>query len=443
MKLLHTADLHLGKTLHETPLLGVQEKMLNDIHDILTRDDYAALIIAGDVYDRAIPSAEAVSLFSRFLARIREDCPDTAVLIIPGNHDSAQRLAFAHEILQNQRIYIAQDTSRLTDPVLLTKGAEKLAVYLLPFLNFGAFSEETKEAYHTAGDSQAEMAAVASHILKQAVRPDIPALLAAHLFTIGGQSSSSERTFIGTAEYVNPDLFSFFDYVALGHLHRCQRITDRMYYSGSPLPYSFDESEDAKCVLSIDIDCTPKQNTAEKKNKAKVSAELFDIETTKAHAELFDEEITNSRTELFDTENLQPDMNSTKAPLNIERIPIISERPLKRLEGNFEEFFTGNRYDEWSGCYLEITLNDAEVIAHPMQLLRQKFPFLLSIRQKSFMNREQQDGEEQLTLRERTAEDPLTLAENFSRFEIVINGEANQMKQELFEQLCKEAIDAT
>ena len=443
MKLLHTADLHLGKTLHETPLLGVQEKMLNDIHDILTRDDYAALIIAGDVYDRAIPSAEAVSLFSRFLARIREDCPDTTVLIIPGNHDSAQRLAFAREILQNQRIYIAQDTSRLADPVILTKGAEKLAVYLLPFLNFGAFSEETKEAYHTAGDSQAEMAAVASHILKQAVRPDIPALLAAHLFTVGGQSSSSERTFIGTAEYVNPDLFSFFDYVALGHLHRCQRITDRMYYSGSPLPYSFDESDDTKCVLSIDIDCTPKQNTAGKQNKAKVSAELFDTETTKAHAELFDEEITNSRTELFDTENLQPAIDGTKTPLNIERIPIISERPLKRLEGNFEEFFTGNRYDEWSGCYLEITLNDAEVIAHPMQLLRQKFPFLLSIRQKSFMNREQQDEEEQLTLRERTAEDPLTLAENFSRFEIVINGEANQMKQELFEQLCKEAIDAT
>ena len=263
------------------------------------------------------------------------------------------------------------------------------------------------------------MAAVASHILKQAVRPDIPALLAAHLFTVGGQSSSSERTFIGTAEYVNPDLFSFFDYVALGHLHRCQRITDRMYYSGSPLPYSFDESEDAKCVLSIDIDCTPKQNTA------------------------IDKEITHSGGELFDAANQQSDMNNAKAPLNIERIPIISERPLKRLEGNFEEFFTGNRYDEWSGCYLEITLNDAEVIAHPMQLLRQKFPFLLSIRQKSFMNREQQDGEEQLTLRERTAEDPLTLAENFSRFEIVINGESNQMKQELFEQLCKEAIDET
>ena len=415
MKLLHTADLHLGKTLHETPLLGVQEKMLNDIHDILTRNDYAALIIAGDVYDRAIPSAEAVSLFSRFLARIREDCPDTAVLIIPGNHDSAQRLAFAREILQNQRIYIAQDTSRLADPVILIKGTEKLAVYLLPFLNFGAFSEETKETYSTAGDSQAEMAAVASHILKQAMKPDIPALLAAHLFTVGGQSSASERTFIGTAEYVNPDLFSFFDYVALGHLHRCQRVTDRMYYSGSPLPYSFDESDDAKCVLSIDIDCTPKQSAADQTSGKKPDADLFNSEIT------------------------QPGINGAKAPLTIERIPIISERPLKRLEGSFADFFTEHLYDEWSGCYLEITLNDAEVIAHPMQLLRQKFPFLLSIRQKSFMNQEQQE-EEQLTIRERTAEDPLTLAENFNRFESLINGEPNRMKQELFEQLCKEAL---
>ena len=408
MKLLHTADLHLGKTLHETPLLGVQEKMLNDIHDILTRDDYAALIIAGDVYDRAIPSAEAVSLFSRFLARIREDCPDTAVCIIPGNHDSAQRLAFAREILQNQRIYIAQDTSRLADPVILTKGTEKLAVYLLPFLNFGAFSEETKETYRTAGDSQAEMAAVASHILKQAVKPDIPTLLAAHLFTIGGQSSASERTFIGTAEYINPDLFSFFDYVALGHLHRCQRVTDRMYYSGSPLPYAFDESDDAKCVLSIDIDCTPKQSAADQTSGKKPDADLFNSEIT------------------------QPGINGAKAPLTIERIPIISERPLKRLEGSFADFFTEHLYDEWSGCYLEITLNDAEIIAHPMQLLRQKFPFLLSIRQKSFMNQEQQE-EEQLTIRERTAEDPLTLTENFNRFESLINGEPNRMKQELFE----------
>jgi len=415
MKLLHTADLHLGKTLHEMSLLNVQEKMLNDIHDMLTGAPYAALLIAGDVYDRAIPSAEAVSLFSRFLARIREDCPETSVFIIPGNHDSAQRLAFAHEILQNQRIYIAHGTAQLATPVILTQGSEKLAVFLLPFLSFGSFSEEKRAEYREAGDSQAAMAAVASEILKKAIVPGIPSLLLAHLFTVGGKNSASERTFIGTAEYVDPGLFSFFDYTALGHLHRCQRITDRMYYSGSPLAYSFDEADDAKCILSVNIDCASgkKSDTV---NNGHIAETPSDAEGCTA----------------------PPPVSVT-----IERIPILPERPLKRLEGRFAEFFTERKFDKWSGCFLEITLTDAEVISHPMQLLRRKFPFLLSIRQKSFMEETQAAGEEQLTLRERTAEDPLTLAENFNRFETVINGESRRMKQELFELLCKETLYET
>lgn len=397
MKLLHTADLHLGKTLHETSLLDVQEKMLESLLDILMQQSYAALLIAGDVYDRAIPSAEAVSLFSRFLAQIRAACPETAVLIIPGNHDSAQRLAFAHEILQNQRIYIAQDTSRLAQPVIITQGAEQLAVFQLPFLSFGSFSADIQEQYGCTGDSQADMAAIAARILKQTVPQDMPSLLTAHLFTIGGQNSASERSFIGTAEYINPALFSFFDYVALGHLHRCQRITDTMYYSGSPLPYSFDESDDEKCVLAVEIDCSVSANG-----------------------------------------NGVP-----RYPVTVERIPLTSKRPLKRLEGSFAEFFTGQKFDEWNNCFLEITLTDSEVIAHPMQLLRQKFPFLLSIRQKSFMDTVQNTAEQPQTVRTNEADDPQTLTDNFTRFETVINGEPNQIKQELFALLCKETAHET
>ena len=431
MKLLHVADLHLGKTLHEMPLLNVQEKMLDDICAILSAADYTALLIAGDVYDRAIPSAESVSLFSRFLAQIRERCPDMAVFIIPGNHDSAQRLAFAHEILQTQHIYIAPNTAQLDKPVILTKKDEKLAVYMLPFLSFGSFPEETKAVYGITGDSQAEMAAVASKILHQAVQPDIPALLIAHLFTTGGQSSASERSFIGTAEYINPELFSFFDYTALGHLHRCQRVTDRMYYAGSPLAYSFDESEDSKCVLSIDIDCTPKKKntTAQQKKEATIEPHSGGEPQLPLLTDGFAEKQTY--------------LKRIMAPLSIERIPIAAERPLKRLEDSFAAFFTGHTYDEWSSCYLEITLTDSEVITHPMQLLRQKFPFLLSIRQKSFMDRVQNGAEPQLQEHERTAEDPLTLLENFNRFETLINGETNQLKQELFEQLCKEVPHET
>ena len=389
MKVLHTADLHLGKSLHEMPLLSVQEKMLNDICRILTGDTYAALLIAGDVYDRAVPSAEAVSLFSRFLAAIRTECPETAVFIIPGNHDSAQRLAFAHEILQSQRIYIAQNTAQLAHPVMLEHNAEQIQIFLLPFLSFGSFPEDMRNGQQH-GDSQADMAAAASALLKKAVNPNIPSLLLAHFFTIGGQSSSSERTFIGSAEYINPELFSFFDYAALGHLHRCQRVTDRMYYAGSPLAYAFDEAEDKKCVLSVTIDCS-----------------------------------------------------STGFPVAVERIPITPERPLKRLEGCFADFFNGKNFDAWRDYFLEITLTDASVITNPMQLLRQKFPFLLSIRQKSFAGKQDDRASPEFPVQGTPADDPHALLDHFNQFETVINGENSPVKQELFELLYRETAYET
>jgi len=106
MKLLHTADLHLGKSLHESSLLDDQKIMLGQLHDELGRDSYAALIISGDIYDRTVPPAEAVELFSGFLVSLRQDFPELEICIIPGNHDSAQRLSFADRILGTQHIHI-------------------------------------------------------------------------------------------------------------------------------------------------------------------------------------------------------------------------------------------------------------------------------------------------------------------------------------------------
>ncbi len=390
MKLLHTADLHLGKTLHETSLLSGQKKMLDDIHFILKNDRYAALLICGDVYDRAVPPAEAVTLFSRFLAAVRSDCPDTAILIIPGNHDSARRLAFADEILQNQAIYIIQDTGRLQTPVTLTQENETAEVFMLPFLNFGIFSPEQKDFadFPEAGNSQAEMAAVAAALLKKAVNPAVPSILLAHLFTTGGTSSASERTFIGTAEHVDPSLFSFFTYTALGHLHRFQKVTERMYYSGSPLPYAFDEADDEKCVLSVEICC-----------------------------------------------------NETGAPVHITPIPILPERKMKRLEGSFEDFLNGSAFDVFQDAFLEITLTDSAVITNPMQLLRQKFPHILSIRQNSFIKTE--DEMLHTALNAVYSETSEALADNFTAFESLIGNEAESAKQTLFEKLCKESGNET
>ncbi|MGP1455369.1 MAG: exonuclease SbcCD subunit D [Treponema sp.] len=383
MKLLHTADLHLGKSLHEMPLLPDQKKILSDIIRILCTDRYAALLIAGDIYDRAIPPADALSLLSWFLSEVRTACPDTAIFMIPGNHDSAQRLAFAGSLLQQQRIYIAENHEAFTVPTILSQDGEQAAVFMLPFLHYGAFSQSAER--EKIGDSQAEMARFASAQLKAAVNPAIPSVLLAHLFTIGGKTASSERTFIGTAEYVDPALFSYFTYTALGHLHRFQRVSDRMYYAGSPLAYAFDEADSKKYVLSITIDC-----------------------------------------------------NTPGFPLTIDPIPLHPEHKLSRLTGPFADFLEGDAFKEHTDDFLEITLTDTQVVTNPMQLLRSRFPLLLSIRQRGFSDFSPA-AHEQASADSGTAETPRTMIENFLTFEQRIGSVPDAQKQALFEKLCREA----
>ena len=383
MKLLHTADLHLGKSLHEMSLLHDQKKILGDIVRILCSDRYAALLIAGDIYDRAIPSADALSLFSRFLSEVRTTCPDTAIFMIPGNHDSAQRLAFAGTLLQQQRIYIAENHAAFTVPTIVSQDGEQAAVFMLPFLHYGAFSQSDER--ETISDSQADMARFASDRLKAAVNPAMPSILLAHLFTIGGKTASSERTFIGTAEYVDPALFSYFTYTALGHLHRFQKVSDRMYYAGSPLAYAFDEADSPKYVLSITIEC-----------------------------------------------------NTPGFPLTIEPIPLQPEHKLCRLTGPFADFLEGDAFKEHTDDFLEITLTDKQIVTNPMQLLRSRFPLLLSIRQQGFMDFSPA-AHEQAAVSSDTTDSPRTMIENFLTFEQHIGSTPDTQKQTLFEKLCQEA----
>lgn len=367
MKLLHTGDLHLGKSLHEQSLIEDQRIMLNQLADELGKDRYAALVIAGDVYDRTIPGAEAVELFSNFLVDVRERHPDLDVCIIPGNHDSAQRLSFADRILGTQRIHIIGNPSDSFVPIILGNGGERLAIFLLPFLAAGtlkpagtgrtsaasaiAATHATPGAITTSPEfdfsqnaddspspdnrpllSQAELAGEASRRFADALAKNdlkgIPAVLVAHLFTLAGVSSESERVFLGQAEQVNPSLFSRFSYVALGHLHRSQKITDRMYYAGSPLAYSFDEAGSKKNFLKVDIDCS-----------------------------------------------------NPGFPVSVTPLPVVPHRTVTRLSGSFTDFHTGKSFDRHASDWLEITLTDGALVANPMNLLKPKFPGLLSIRQ--------------------------------------------------------------
>jgi DNA repair protein SbcD/Mre11 len=403
MKLLHTGDLHLGKALHETPLIEDQRFMLGLLRNELARDDYAALVISGDVYDRTIPPAEAVELFSGFLVTLRSDFPDLEICIIPGNHDSAQRLSYADRILGAQRIHIICHPENSFTPIILSKGGERLALWLLPFLASGTLKpgeEKTKgagpELDFDSGDeplllSQAELAAEAARrfnrLLLRSEYATIPSVLVAHLFTISGKTSESERVFLGSAEQVSPALFEKFSYVALGHLHRYQRVTDRMYYAGSPLAYAFDEAGTEKCFLKVEIRCA------------------------------------------------EPSF-----PVTVTPIPIHPFRGVTRLSGKFADFYAETGFDAHSPEYLEITLTDGELVANPMNLLRPKFPYLLSLRQAAAEidgggRRETASG---MVGNGTEKRDPV---DDFCRLEEMLHGDVDQDRKDLFLKLLAECAD--
>lgn len=330
MKILHTADLHLGKTLHEVSLFASQKKMLGDLCTLLAQDNYAALIIAGDIYDRCVPSAESVSLFSSFLQNIKRSMPRLPIYLIPGNHDSAQRLSFAQELLKQQGVFIAQDPEESTRPHLLCHEGETVQLFLLPFLHAGAFSYLDEENTTCLIHTQSELLQEDSRRLQRAVSLDTPSILVAHLFTQKGISCESERPFVGNAVYADPHWFDFFTYVALGHLHKCQKITERMYYSGSPLPYSFDEANTQKVALSVEIHC-----------------------------------------------------NTKGFPIHVTPLPLEPLIPLRTIRDSFHALYTGDRYLLYQRDFLEITLTDPALVHNPIGLLKPRYPGLLSIKQEN------------------------------------------------------------
>ncbi|MBQ6296132.1 MAG: exonuclease SbcCD subunit D [Selenomonadaceae bacterium] len=225
MKLLHTADWHLGKTLKGQNLIEDQKIILDQILEIAK--DVDAILICGDIYDRAVPPVDAVELFNETLTKLAEK--NLPTLIIAGNHDSATRLNFGNKIFERQNIFIAAKISDKPNVVLEDNFGE-IYFSMIPFV-----------------DSEKIPAIISS------ARAKIPngkrSVALAHVFLTGGIESESERKFVGGAENVSADIFSDYNYVALGHLHSPQK-----FYSGSPLKYSFDEANHKKSVTIVDID---------------------------------------------------------------------------------------------------------------------------------------------------------------------------------------------
>jgi exonuclease SbcD len=253
MRLLHTSDWHIGRSLHGTDLLAEQDAVLGHLADVVVSESVDVVLVAGDVYDRAVPSADATTVLDRALVRLR--AAGAQVVLTPGNHDSARRLGFASGLLAASGVHVRASTGSLDEPVLLTDAHGEVALYGLPYL-------EPDVARHELGlaDGGRSHEAVLSAAMERvrtdlARRPGARSVVLAHAFVGGGLPSDSERDIcVGGVDLVPAGVFDGVDYVALGHLHRPQTLSDRMRYSGSPLAYSFGEAGQVKQAWLVDLD---------------------------------------------------------------------------------------------------------------------------------------------------------------------------------------------
>lgn len=247
MKFIHLSDLHLGKRIYETSLIEDQQHILAQILEIVDGENPDGVLIAGDVYDKAIQSVEAINLFDDFLNRLYER--SLPVFIISGNHDSAERMAFGAKIMSPGGIYIAPPYQGEVYKVDLEDGFGPLHIFMLPFVKKSLVkSLFPEEEIETTTDA---LRCVLSHTQ---LNGDDRNILIAHQFITGSQTSDSEEYAVGGADNVDAFVFDAFDYVALGHIHGPQPAgRETIRYCGTPLKYSFSEVDHEKSVTVVEM----------------------------------------------------------------------------------------------------------------------------------------------------------------------------------------------
>lgn len=252
MKILHLADLHLGKILQEQSLLEDQEYMLNEIIDIIKEEKIETILISGDVYDRSVPPADAVNLLDDFLRKLIKELK-IKVFIISGNHDSKDRLSFGSKIFEDEGLYIESRYNGKLRKVTLDDEYGKLNIYMLPFIKpievRQFFEEDIENNYNTA---------INKIISRETIDTKERNIIMVHQFVTAGTNEpermDSEMLSLGGIENVDVSNFDNFDYVAIGHVHGPQRIgRDTARYAGTMLKYSFSEIRNNKSVPIIDM----------------------------------------------------------------------------------------------------------------------------------------------------------------------------------------------
>ena len=309
MRLIHTSDWHLGRSFHRVGLLDAQARYLDHLVELVRSEGVDAVLVSGDVYDRALPSPDTVELLSDGVTRLID--AGAAVILSSGNHDSAIRLGFASELLARAGLHIRTSLDLLGVPVVV----KDTAIYPLPYL-------EPSVAADRIGADERTHAAVLRAAMEQ-VRNDArtrpgTCVVMAHAFVTGGATSQSERDIsVGGVSAVHPDVFAEADYVALGHLHGPQRISETVRYSGSPIALSFSEADQHKGSVLVEL---------------------------------------------------------SAGALRAETIPAPVARSLAILRGELPDLLGDSRYHDAESAYCQITLTDTVRPMGAMEQLRRRFP---------------------------------------------------------------------
>ena len=318
MKFIHLSDLHLGKRIYDFNLTEDQKYILEEILKVIDTENPDAVLIAGDIYDKSVPSTEAVELLDEFLYQLSGR--DLQVFLISGNHDSPERLAFASRLISRTGIHLSPVYNGAVEPIVLTDEFGPVNVYLLPFVKpvhvRRFFPDATIESYNDALRT-----AVEALDIDRSERN----ILVTHQFVTGAIRSDSEEISVGGTDNVDAAVFDGFDYVALGHIHGPQNISsERIRYCGTPLKYSFSEAKHQKSVTVIDI--------------------------------------------------------ADKESILVRTVPLHPLRDMREIEGTYEELtyrpnYEGTKTDD----YIHITLTDEEDIPDAIGKLRLIYPNLMSL----------------------------------------------------------------
>ncbi|MEU0525179.1 exonuclease SbcCD subunit D [Streptomyces niveus] len=321
MRFLHTSDWHLGRSFHRVGLLDAQAAFVDHLVATALAHEVDAVLVAGDVYDRAVPPLSAVELFDRALHRLAEARVPT--VMISGNHDSARRLGVGAGLIDHAGIHLRTDPARCATPVVLRDAHGDVAFYGLPYLEPALVRDEFKAA--RTGHEAVLSAALDRVRADLAARPaGTRSVVLAHAFVAGGAASESERDItVGGVSAVPAGIFDGVDYVALGHLHGSQALTERVRYSGSPLAYSFSETDHRKTMWLVDL--------------------------------------------------------GAGGEIDAERIDCPVPRPLARVRGTLADLLDDPALTRHERSWIEATLTDPVRPAEPMARLAERFPHTLSL----------------------------------------------------------------